>query len=537
LPIYFVSLFSTFVDNNPDSTFAAFSGSSMWSWAVTLSTAMVALSSPILGVIADRVAIKKALLWIYTATGAGFTLLMAFGALAGSWEWAWMLGCFFIANVGFAGANVFYNAFLPHLGEEDLMDEISSRGFAYGYIGGGLLLAVHLGLIMASDGMGWDKGLVTELALGSVGVWWFGFALWTFKTVPEPPIANPVSGLTATSATALALRELKTTFSEFKRFKMLLIYLVAYLMFNDGIQTVLSIAGAFGADVLGVGLTANIMVILIIQFTAAPAAMLFSKIAEKTSTKKALVATLVGWCVVIMVAVGFAPLEPAAPEDHNYVATWSAAAGSYELSVQEGFELDEKKQSHMGWQKRWQLEEGSKADADRVDQIIKDMAETEFSLLVVGGAKVGSHVGKGHPSQLGAGTIDFWPATVRSLVWGPLGWKIDVQWLVLGLLGGFVMGGSQALARSLFGMMVPETRSTEFFGFFGFIGKAASVLGPLLFGLVAVLLDPRVGVLSILVIIVAGTVMMGWVNVSEGVRVAKEEDANNRARLEDSKTS
>ena len=80
-------------------------------------------------------------------------------------------------------------------------------------------------------------------------------------------------------------------------------------------------------------------------------------------------------------------------------------------------------------------------------------------------------------------------------------------------------------------MMIPGTRSTEFFGFFGFIGKAASVLGPLLFGLVAVALDPRVGVLSILVIIVAGTVMMAWVNVGEGVRVAKEEDARNRARL------
>ena len=130
------------------------SGSAMWSYSVALGTLMVAFVSPSLGVIADRRQIKMWWLRILTYVGAGSTFLLA---LAGtdmipiSMKWAWLMVMFVFANIGLNGAGVFYNALLPHLGDNDEMDEISNKAFAYGYFGGGLLLVAHLGLVMGVD--------------------------------------------------------------------------------------------------------------------------------------------------------------------------------------------------------------------------------------------------------------------------------------------------------------------------------------------------------------------------------------------------
>ena len=111
------------------------------------------------------------------------------------------------------------------------------------------------------------------------------------------------------------------------------------------------------------------------------------------------------------------------------------------------------------------------------------------------------------------------------MLWQPLGLGVGPQWLMLGAMVGWVIGGSQALARSLFAQITPERRSGEFFGFFGFIGRASSVFGPMIYIAATALFDTRVAVLSILLIIVIGTVMLRWVDVAEGTRVAAEEDA------------
>ena len=138
-PVYFVFLFKEALGESTTFLGITFTGSSVWSLAIAISTATVALSSPVLGVISDRIPIKRALLWIYTATGALFTVLSFFSAYTGQ-PWAWLIGTFTLANVGFAGGQVFYNSFLPHIGPKHLTDDISSRGYAYGYLGGGLLL-------------------------------------------------------------------------------------------------------------------------------------------------------------------------------------------------------------------------------------------------------------------------------------------------------------------------------------------------------------------------------------------------------------
>ena len=285
LPVYFVSLFKDSVGPETIMLGFTFTGSSVWSLSVAISTAIVAITSPALGIIADRKNIRKYLLITYTLVGSIFTVLLFFSVYFENLDWAWMFGCFLIANVGFAGACVFYNSFLPHLGERDEYDQISGRGFSYGYVGGGILLAIHLALIMMFSGTT-NEDLVIRLCLASVGLWWFGFAILTFMLVPEPKTEHNNDKISLISAGKIAIAQLKITFSEIKKFRMLAIFLAAYLLFNDGIQTVISISGAFGSDTLGVSLLSNMATILIVQFVAALGSEISWKLSQLFGTKK-----------------------------------------------------------------------------------------------------------------------------------------------------------------------------------------------------------------------------------------------------------
>ena len=523
-PVYFVFLFKDAVGESTSFLGIAFTGSSMWSLGVALSTAIVAVSSPLLGVIADRIAIKKALLWAYTAAGSLFTVLAFFSAYTGQ-PWAWLFGMFTLANVGFAGSLVFYNAFLPHVAPRGLLDDVSSRGFAYGYAGGGLLLLVHLALILATQDTG-IADLVTRLAIASVGVWWFGWAVWTLKVVPEPPIHTPVKGLTVSTAVAMGLGELGRTFRELSRFKVVLIYLGSYLLFNDGLQTIMAIAGAFAADTLGIPLVFNMATIVIIQFVATPGAVAFGWLARWITTKSALVVSLVGWIVIVLFGVAIVPLSPREHADFDYQLSYQPATDSY--IVNEAPEL-----SDSGFELRWRgeqwvLQEGIVLKPRAVlylPEAVRNSEDMKYSLSIRGGDMDGdSAVGPLHPSVLGSGPLDWWPSAVRRVLWRPLGLDVGYQWLVLGVLVGLVIGGSQALARSLFAQITPESRSGEFFSFFGFMSRTSSVFGPMLYIVVTAIFDTRVAVTSILLIIVAGTIALRWVDVAEGSRVAEDED-------------
>ncbi len=522
-PAYFVYLFNESLGDGAALFGIAFTGSSVWSLAVALSTAAVAASSPVLGVIADRVPIKKTLLWVYTVLGSAATFLMFFSAYFGQ-PWAWMIAMFALANAGFAGSLVFYNAFLPHLAPRDLHDDVSSRGFAYGYIGGGLLLLVHLIAIQLTSGSD-IADLVTRGAMASVGVWWFGWALWTLRAVPEPPIDRPTRGLGVFSATALALRELRRTFRDISRFRVLALYLASYLLFNDGLQTVLAIAGAFAADTIRIPLIFIMGTILIIQFIGAPGAMAFGWLARRISTKRALIISLWGWVLLVLFGVAVAPLVPKEHADYEYQL--SAANGGYVVESAPDSERP------IEWEgESWTLSEGdnlTERNARAVLEAARNSPDFSYSASVSGGALDGdAAIGAKHPSQLGAGPIDWWPRMAREAVWEPLGINAGFQWLLLGLFVGIVIGGSQALARSLFSQITPDSRSGEFFSFFGFMTRASSVFGPTLYVFATAVFDTRVAVVSILLLIAAGTVALRWVNVAEGARVADAEEARLR---------
>ncbi len=524
-PVYFVFLFKEALGESATILGITFTGSSLWSLAIAISTATVALSSPVLGVISDRVPIKRALLWAYTGCGSLFTVLAFFSAYTGQ-PWAWLIGMFTLANIGFAGSLIFYNSFLPHLGPRHLADDISSRGFAYGYAGGGLLLLIHLGLILTTQDSEFAD-LATRIAIASVGVWWFGWAIWTLRVLPEPPIRNPIGGLTIRTALGLGIKELARTMRQLRRFRAVLVYLGSYLLFNDGVQTVLAIAGAFAADTLGIPLAFNMGTIVIIQFIAVPGALAFSWLAEKLTTKSALTISLGGWIIIVLFGVAVVPLTPGAHNEFDFQLDYRTDIDRYTVVVAPGSVESGHQLSRAG--ETWELDVGAVLEIETVPHLALAVSETEdfrYSVSISGGEYGGTTaVGRAHPSSLGSGPLDWWPSLVRSRLWEPLGLDAGYQWLVLGVLVGAVIGGSQALARSLFSQLTPESRSGEFFSFFGFMSRASSVFGPMLYILATALFDTRVAVTSILLIIVAGTIVLKWVNVTDGVRAAALEEA------------
>ena len=526
----------------------------MYSAAVMIGALAVAICAPSLGVIADRRMIKIWWLKILTLVGSVSCVLLAFSPYLGvSAGWVWALIMFMMANVGLNGAGVFYNALLPHMGDESEMDSISNKAFAAGYLGGGLLLVVHLAMVLTLDGT-W----VIPFAMATSGLWWLGFAQMTFRMVPEPHIENEMEPMGLVASTKMALGEVKSTLTDIKAFRTLFFYMLAYFCFIDGINSVTALAGVFGIVVLGLTTTGLILTILIIQFVAAPAAIGFTKLAEKWGTKQALQFSLVCWCFVIVGALSFAPLELENHDEYDIQYSWDEANGTYMATAREGVNPiaalpdDDEQQWALaheavlpvqqntdyksGRAVEWAFDSDGNAVPVAVNLTTENLAALEatmddarFAYSIEGGTFDGTTgLGENHPTSLGDGLLDFIPETARTYVWAPLGMSVFFQFLLLGVFGGALLGGSQGLARSMFGQMVPETRSAEFFGFFGFFGKVAALLGPLIYSVMTVWFDSRVGIFAISLLIVAGAIMLRRVDVEDGIAVAKAEDARNR---------
>ena len=372
--------------------------------------------------------------------------------------------------------------------------------------------------------------LVTRASIASIGVWWFGWAVWTLKVLPEPPIHNPVDGLTSRKALVLAVSELGRTFRGIRRFKVALVYLGAYLLFNDGVQTIISIAGAFAADVIGIPLAFNMAAILVIQFVAAGGAMAFAWLARRTTTKSALTVSLVGWVMIVIGGVAVVPLVPNGHEEFDYQLSYRGDEAAYDVNVVP--ELGDSRSESMWRREGHAVDEGDLISSELAGRLLEGVRLSEHSaygLSIEGGGLDGeTAVGPQHPSTIGSGRMDWWPKAVRNVLWEPLGLDAGYQWVLLGTCLGLVLGGSQALARSLFAQITPETRSGEFFSFFGFMTRASAVFGPMLYVFVTAAFDARVAVTSIIVIILAGTILLRWVDVAAGVRVAAAEDAGRK---------
>lgn len=279
---------------------------SFFPYCISLSVFLQVFVLPLAGAIADYTHLKKPLMAAFCYTGVLATCLLFF-VTDGLYVAGGLL--LIVANVSFGAAIVLYNAFLNDITTDDLRDKISSRGYALGYLGGGLLLAGNLGMVMGAPAIGLSSDLAVRLSLLSAGIWWGGFAVVTFRRLstraPAKRLAEGASPL------AVVIAELRKTWGELRRLPLTLRYLVSYMAFNDGIQTVITVASVFLAQELFVarGLPADqsflIGLILMVQFVAFVGALVFERIAAMTGTKNAIVLSLILWAGVVIYAYGF----------------------------------------------------------------------------------------------------------------------------------------------------------------------------------------------------------------------------------------
>ena len=518
MPIYFVGLYRESLGSGVVFFNFQFSATVVWALTGALGTFLIALSSPIFGVIADRSGIKKKLMAIFCISGCLATIMLFFSSYTSS-PWLFSLAFYFLGAIGAAGANVFYNSLLPHIAPENLLDDVSSRGYAYGYLGGGLLLLIHLVVLVFFD----YSDLAIRSCLASVGVWWFGWALWTLKVVPEPSYKK-TRKIGVSKSIVRALRQIKSTAGEFKQFKQLLIFLIAFVIFNDAIATCLGIAGAYGLDVLRISPETATLTILIVQFVAFPGSLFFSYLSKKLDTKKSLSIAVIGWGIIAILALGFAPLKL---DNHNqYDYQLSFLDDKYVLNSSPT--LSETNKNEVSWADiNSKFLDKDEISLDEAKLFISNFKTTDckFSISFLDGPLDGrNEVCDSHPTYLNQNVLDRWPKLLRSIVWQPLSLNQDTQFLIMGIFVGMFMGGAQALGRSLFAYMTPKSRSGEFFGFFSFSWRSVSVLGPLSYAILAGFYSPRVGLAFLGLQIFIGLYILKFVNVEEGRKVAIEQN-------------
>lgn len=254
---------------------------SRFAWATTIAIFVVAIVAPVLGAMADHSAIKKRLLAIFAGIGISACFAM-FWITEG--EWLFALTLFIIGNIGVAGSIVFYESLLPHIVGEGDLDRVSSAGYAIGYFGGGTLLAINLLMIQRPDLFGLaDAGIATRLSFASVGVWWLVFTLPLMLRVPEPRAL--VGGHAEKVSLSQGVRSLMQTFRELRKYRQALLFLLAFLLYNDGIQTMIRVAAIYGESI-GLDSGAMITALLLTQFIGVPAAFGFGALASRIGAKR-----------------------------------------------------------------------------------------------------------------------------------------------------------------------------------------------------------------------------------------------------------
>ncbi len=375
---------------------------SFFTYCVSVSILLQVALLPVLGAIADYSHLRKRMLMFFSTLGAVATILLFLVTPGLHWLGGFL---FILANLAFGASIVFYNAYLPDIASPDQRDNVSSRGFALGYAGGGILLLLNLILFSFREKLGVDSALAARVSLASAGFWWLGFSLITFRALKSRHAMRQMPA--GASYLTVGFRQLGNTFRQIRKFPETVRYLVAFLIYNDGIQTVIVVAAIFANIELGMDDEQLILVILMIQAVAFLGAFfLFPFLARVLGAKGAIVLSLIVWSLVVIYA--FAALT------------------------------------------------------------------TQFQ---------------------------FW---------------------ILGAVIALVLGGSQALSRSLFAQMIPKGREAEFFSFYEVSDRATSFLGPLIFGLANQIFGSlRYGILSLIILFIVGFVILLTVNVPRAIQEAE----------------
>jgi len=273
-------------------------------WFAT--TTFVALSftavlSPILGALADVAGIRKKLLAGFLALGVVATACMFF-IRQGDWVLAALL--FAVANIGVTTSFVFYDSLLPHIATQTEMDRVSTAGYALGYLGGGLLLAVNAAWIQYPEAFGIGGAeLATRLSFLSVAVWWLGFSLPLFRTVPEPVRALEADERAGQHPIRVAFTRLGETLRELRGYRQAFLMMLAFLVYNDGINTIIRMATTFGTEI-GLDQGSLILALLVVQFVGIPFAFLFGQLATHLGAKRSVFLALGVYVIISILAYG-----------------------------------------------------------------------------------------------------------------------------------------------------------------------------------------------------------------------------------------
>jgi UMF1 family MFS transporter len=374
---------------------------SYYAYLVSLSVLLTVFVLPVMGAIADRAPRKKPLLAGAAFTGAAATVAMAF--VTGD---RYLLGglLFIIANISFGAAIVVYNSFLPQLAGPDDRDRISSRGWAVGYLGGGVLLLLNLVAVMSLSQEG-NPQRTLDLARWSIvsaGIWWAAFTIVPLLWLREHPGAA-LKAEPGGNVLTDGFRQLGRTIKGMRAYPLTLAFLGAYLIYNDGIQTVIALASQFGTEELKLEQSALILTILIVQFLAFGGALALGALATRIGARKTILIALALWLGVVSAAYFLPEGEP-------------------------------------------------------------------------------------------------------------------IPFMLLGAGIGIVMGGSQALSRSLFSQLIPAGKEGEYYGFYEISDKGTSWLGPLFFGLIFQLTNSyRAGIVSLVVFFLLGGVLLALVPIRRAI--------------------
>lgn len=373
--------------------------STFWLGAAnSLASLLIVFLAPVLGAIADRGGARKRFLLAFAALGIVMT-----GALYGvaQGQWIWAATVYILALIGFSAGNIFYDALLVGVAEERKLDIVSALGYSLGYLGGGLLFALNVLMTLYPGWFGLaDAAEGVRVSFVTVALWWALFSIPLLLWVPEPPAPDRVGGLAAIRA---GFGQLRGTFREIRRLRVVGTFLLAYWLYIDGVDTVIHMAVDYGLA-LGFPADSLIVALLLTQFVGFPAAIAFGRLGERWGPRTG---------ILIAIAVYF------------LIAVW--------------------------------------------------------------------------------------------------GYFIRYPWEFYALAAaiGLVQGGIQSLSRSLYARLTPAEKSGEFFGFFNMLGKFAAVLGPVLMGAVSLLSgNPRLSILSLLVLFAGGALLLARVDEAEGRRVA-----------------
>lgn len=378
---------------------------SVWPYMVSFSVLLQVFLMPLVGAVADYGRRKREILGLLAYLGAGCTIAMYWLNAGG-----YLLGCalFVVANVAFGASVVVYNSFLPEIAPPEQRDNVSSKGWSLGYLGAGLLLGLNLLLYSRASSLGLTEEHAVRLNLLSAGLWWALFSVVPLRALRNRGPQKPVPP--GENAVGAAFHQLRHTIAEVTRFPQTMLFLAAYLIYNDGIQTVITMAVQFGAEQIKLSMAALTGTILMVQFVAFGGALLFDQLARRIGSKPAVLFGLFIWTVVLI---------------FMYLAVDSPR----------GF---------------------------------------------------------------------YFAAAVIALV----------------------LGGTQALSRSMFSQMIPKGHEAEYFSVYEISDKGTSWLGPLLFGLALQMTRSfRVAILSLIVFFIAGILLLSRVNLAKAAKQAGTQPA------------